>query len=130
MIVQARKQYKVTSEESVPMKTRDGITLYADIVRPDSAERFPVLLIRTPYGKKGSADPQWPQCLVRQYGYVLITQDCRGRFESEGEYDTIFQEAADGYDAVEWAARLPWSKRPGGDDRPVLYGADAVSHRL
>jgi hypothetical protein len=31
-------------------------------------------------------------------------QDCRGRFESEGEYDTIFQEVADGYDAVEWAA--------------------------
>ena len=44
MIVQARKQYKVTSEESVPMKTRDGITLYADVVRPDSDERFPVLL--------------------------------------------------------------------------------------
>ena len=36
-------------------------------------------------------------------------QDCRGRFASEGEYDTIFQEIEDGYDAVEWAARLPWS---------------------
>jgi putative CocE/NonD family hydrolase len=40
---------------------------------------------------------------------VSVTQDCRGRWGSEGEYDTIFQEAADGYDAVEWAARLPWS---------------------
>lgn len=109
MIVQARKQYKVTSEESVPMKTRDGITLYADIVRPDSADRFPVLLSRTPYGKKGSADPNGLNASYAQYGYVLITQDCRDRFESEGEYDTIFQEASDGYDAVEWAARLPWS---------------------
>ena len=109
MIVQARKQYKVTTEENVPMKTRDGITLYADIVRPDSDERFPALLSRTPYGKKGSADPNGLNASYAQYGYVFITQDCRGRFESEGEYDTIFQEAADGYDAVEWAARLPGS---------------------
>ena len=109
MIVPARKQYKVTTEENVPMTTRDGITLYADVVRPDSDDRFPVLLSRTPYGKKGSADPNGLNASYAQYGYVFITQDCRGRFASEGEYDTIFQEAADGYDAVEWAARLPWS---------------------
>jgi len=109
MIVPTRKQYKVTTEENVPMKTRDGVTLYADVVRPDSPERFPVLLSRTPYGKKGSADPNGLNASYAQYGYVFITQDCRGRFESEGEYDTIFQEAPDGYDAVEWAARLPWS---------------------
>ena len=109
MIVPARKQYKVTTEENVPMKTRDELTLYADVVRPDSDERFPVLLSRTPYGKKGSADPNGLNASYAQYGYVCITQDCRGRFESEGEYDTIFQEAPDGYDAVEWAARLPWS---------------------
>ena len=89
MIVPARKQYKVTAEENVPMKTRDGITLYADVVRPDSDERFPVLLSRTPYGKKGSADPNGLNASYAQYGYVFITQDCRGRFESEGEYDTI-----------------------------------------
>ncbi len=109
MIVPARKRYRVTTEENVPMKTRDGITLYADIVRPDSDERFPALLSRTPYGKTGATDPNGPNSLYAQYGYVSITQDCRGRFASEGEYDTIFQEAADGYDAVEWAARLPCS---------------------
>ena len=109
MIVPARKQYRVVTEENVPMKTRDGITLYADIVRPDSDERFPTLLSRTPYGKTGATDPNGPNSFYAQYGYVSVTQDCRGRFESEGEYDTIFQEAADGYDAVEWAARLPSS---------------------
>ena len=36
-------------------------------------------------------------------------QDCRGRFASEGDYEPIFQEVADGYDAVERAARLPWA---------------------
>ena len=121
MIVPARKQYRVTTEENVPMKTRDGITLYADIVRPDSDERFPALLSRTPYGKTGATDPNGPNSLYAQYGYVSITQDCRGRFASEGEYDTIFQEAADGYDAVEWAARLPCSNgRVGRPANPIL----------
>ena len=53
--------------------------------------------------------PGWLLDLFARYGYISVMQDCRGRFESEGEYDTIFQEVADGYDAVEWAARLPWS---------------------
>jgi putative CocE/NonD family hydrolase len=109
VIVPARKQYRVVTEKDVPMKTRDGVTLYADVVRPDNNGRFPVLLSRTPYGKGGANDPNGPNTFFARYGYVSVTQDCRGRWASEGEYDTIFQEAADGYDAVEWAARLPWS---------------------
>ena len=109
MIVQARKTYKVVTEKDVPMKTRDGVTLFADVVRPDSPGRFPVLLSRTPYNKKGTDDPNGPTYLFARYGYISVTQDCRGRFQSEGEYNTIFQEIEDGYDAVEWAARLPWS---------------------
>jgi uncharacterized protein len=109
VIVQARKSYRVVTEKSVPLKTRDGVTLYADVIRPDAPGRFPVLLSRTPYNKKGSDDPNGASYLYSRYGYVTIMQDCGGRFESEGEYDTIFQEVVDGYDAVEWAARLPWS---------------------
>ncbi|MFP6815622.1 MAG: CocE/NonD family hydrolase [Pseudomonadales bacterium] len=109
MIVPARRPYGVVTETNVPMKTRDGVTLFADVARPDTDERFPVLLSRTPYGKQGVDDPNGPQQLFARYGYVAVIQDCRGRFESEGDYDTIFQEIEDGYDAVEWAARLPWS---------------------
>ena len=109
MIVPARKTYKVVTEKSVPMKTRDGVTLYSDVIRPDVPGRFPVLLSRTPYNKKGSDDPNGVSYLFARYGYISVMQDCRGRFESEGTYDTIFQEVADGYDAVEWSARLPWS---------------------
>ncbi len=109
MIVRARKTCKVVTEKNVPMKTRDGVTLYADVIRPDEPGRFPVLLSRTPYNKKGTDDPNGPNFLFARYGYVSVVQDCRGRFQSEGEYDTIFQEIADGYDAVEWSARLPWS---------------------
>ena len=60
MIVQARKEYTVVTEKNVPMKTRDGITLFADVVRPDMVGRFPVLLSRTPYGKRGMDDPNGP----------------------------------------------------------------------
>ncbi len=109
LIHRVPRQYPVVVERDVPMTTRDGITLMADIARPDAPGRFPVLLSRTPYGKGGSTDPNGPNTFFARYGYVSVTQDCRGRWASEGDYDTIFQEAADGYDAVEWAARLPWS---------------------
>ena len=56
MIERARRQYRVVHEKNVPMKTRNGHILYADIVRPDAAvgNRFPTLVSRTPYGKDGS----------------------------------------------------------------------------
>ena len=92
------------------MRTRDGVRLYADVFRPDAPGRFPVLLSRSPYGKdSAAANPNGSNIVFAQSGYVTVMQDCRGRFSSEGEYDTIFQEIEDGYDAVEWAARLPWS---------------------
>ena len=109
MIERARRQYPVVVERDLPMRTRDGVTLYADVCRPDVPGRFPVLVARGPYGKAGRTDPNGSTHFYARYGYVSVIQDCRGRFTSEGVYDPIFQEVADGYDCVEWAARLPWS---------------------
>jgi putative CocE/NonD family hydrolase len=50
-------------------------------------------------------DPAW---LARQ-GFVVIVQDTRGRGESDGDFDIVYQEVDDGYDTVEWAAAQPWS---------------------
>ncbi len=106
----AQQEYKLTLERNVPMRTRDGVTLVADIVRPDAPGRFPVLLSRTPYGKDArSQDPNGSNWFFARCGYIAVTQDCRGRFNSEGDYTPLFQEVTDGHDAVEWAARLPWS---------------------
>lgn len=106
----ARRQYGVIFETNVPMKTRDGVTLYADVWHPDAPGRFPVLLSRTPYGKESAANnPNGSNAFFARFGYVTIMQDCRGRFTSEGDYNPPFQEVEDGYDAVEWAARLPWA---------------------
>jgi len=105
----SRPQYRVIVEKDVPMKTRDGVTLRADIYRPDSSGHFPVLLSRLPYNKNLRTRPGDIDYFVER-GYVVIMQDVRGRFASGGEeYYPLIWEAQDGYDAVEWAAALSWS---------------------
>jgi uncharacterized protein len=98
----------IVSQYDVPMKTRDGVTLYADIYRPKSSDRFPVILMRTPYDKSVSwaVSPVFRMVLR---GYVVILQDVRGRYTSEGEWYPFKHEQADGFDTVEWAAALPYS---------------------
>ena len=51
MALGSRPQYHVLVEKDVPMQTRDGVTLRADVYRPDAPGRFPVLLSRLPYNK-------------------------------------------------------------------------------
>ena len=104
------EQYRVIRERNVMVPMRDGVRLATDIYRPDAPGRYPALLTRGPYGKDGYADNQehsiW---FFPQRGYVVVSQDCRARFDSEGDnYDPLFQEGQDGYDTVEWAARQPW----------------------
>src|SRR5579872_7140649 len=100
--------YKVVAERHLPMRTRDGITLYADVYRPDAPGKFPVLVCRTPYDKS-----QELALTEKDYfpprGYIVVVQDTRGRFSSEGEFYPFIHEADDGYDTIEWAAALPWS---------------------
>lgn len=124
MLERPRPEYKVTLEKNVPMQTRDGVTLKADVLRPDAPGRFPVLLSRTPYGKDGAAtNPNGSPTFFARHGYVTVMQDCRGRFNSDGEYTALFQEVADGYDAVEWAARLPWANGRVGTTGQSYLGA-------
>ncbi|MGA9508454.1 MAG: CocE/NonD family hydrolase [Candidatus Sulfotelmatobacter sp.] len=107
-------------QHDVPMKTRDGVTLHADIYRPKSADKFPVILMRTPYDKSVN----WavsPVFKMVPRGYVVIIQDVRGRYTSEGEWYPFKHEQADGYDAVEWAAALPYS-----DGKVGMIGASYV----
>jgi hypothetical protein len=102
-------QYRVLVEKDVPMQTRDGVTLRADVYRPHADGRFPVLLSRLPYDKNSRPRPGDIDYFVER-GYVVIMQDTRGRFASEGEeYYPLIWEIPDGYDAVEWAAGLPYA---------------------
>ena len=88
------------------MKTRDGVTLRADIYRPAGEGTFPMLLQRTPYNKDNAAEFGRT---AAEHGYMVVVQDVRGRYTSDGEWYTFKHESDDGYDTVEWAAALPHS---------------------
>lgn len=107
-VQESQSAYRVVVDKDVPLQTRDGVSLYADVYRPDADGRFPVLVVRTPYDK--SADMALTE---KDYfpsrGYVVVVQDTRGRFCSEGDFYPFIHEGRDGYDTVEWAAGLPWS---------------------
>ena len=93
--------YTVVTDHAVPAKMRDGVTLIADVYRPKADGKFPVLLQRTPYNRIGGARSAEQ---MSERGYVVIIQDTRGRFDSQGEFCPFRFESQDGYDSVEWAA--------------------------
>ena len=102
---------QVVLERGVPAAMRDGVNLMADIYRPGDDSRHPVLVQRTPYDRTmiGNAASDIDPLKMALAGYVVVVQDVRGRFESEGEYETYTNEADDGYDTVQWAAEQAWS---------------------
>jgi putative CocE/NonD family hydrolase len=110
-------EYKVVVEAGVRVKMRDGIALVADVYRPEAEGRFPVLLQRTPYNR---AEPASGVRLA-SHGYVVVLQDTRGRYASEGEFYPFRNEGRDGFDTVEWAAALPYS-----DGQVGMFGSSYV----
>jgi putative CocE/NonD family hydrolase len=97
-------QYAVNEDTLVFMKTRDGARLASYIARPVGDGPFGVVLQRTPYTRVlHPAGRYWAS-----RGYIFVAQHVRGRDVSDGtdfgDYDT---DVRDGYDAVEWAAKLP-----------------------
>lgn len=101
----------VTVSFDVPVQMRDGITLAADVYTPTGGP-WPVLLMRTPYGKNTYVENAWsgmdPVAVARS-GFIVVIQDTRGRFSSGGDWNPLSDDANDGFDSVEWAARLPGS---------------------
>ena len=99
-------------EKNIMVPMRDGVKLATDVYRPAEEGHFPVLLSRLPYNK----DPLGRLALAAidalravQKGYVVLFQDCRGRFASEGEFHPVFDEASDGVDTVNWIVQQPWA---------------------
>jgi uncharacterized protein len=101
---------EITVRHNVPAAMRDGTTLMSNVYRPAAGGPYPVLLTRLPYGKDLSADTTYfdPIKAARQ-GYLVVVQDVRGRYASEGKFTPFVHEFEDGYDSVEWAAGLPGS---------------------
>ena len=105
-LVMSQTAPQIVVEKNTAMKTRDGVTLRADIYRPAADGSYPVLLTRTPYNKDNTAS-FGQEGAAR--GFMVVVQDVRGRFASEGEWYPFKHETDDGYDTVEWVAALPHS---------------------
>ncbi|MEU7816907.1 CocE/NonD family hydrolase [Pseudonocardia sp. NPDC049154] len=117
-MTQDSKVHEIMIELDVPVPMRDGTVLRADIYRPANDGPFPVLLSRSPYGKDLLWDGMLDFKTMVRAGYVVINQDTRGRFTSDGEWLPWKYEREDGYDTVEWAASLPYSS-----GRVGMFGA-------
>jgi uncharacterized protein len=101
---------EIIVQKNVPARMRDGVTLVADVYRPAEEGEYPVLLTRLPYGKDMPRDPTYFDPIrAAQAGYLVVVQDVRGRYGSEGEFVPFVKEYEDGHDTVEWAATLPGS---------------------
>jgi len=104
-------EFGVAVDREVMISVRDGVRLAADVYRPSRDGkpvdgRFPVLLTRTPYDKKSTAgEGQY----YAARGYVVVANDVRGRYASEGTWRGLADDPNDGFDVVEWIAAQPWS---------------------
>ena len=103
--------FSVTLEKNLSTSVRDGTILRTDLYRPDVDGLFPTLVCRTPYDKDTYREKGHK---MAERGYLVAIQDVRGRHASEGDFRPGFFsadhcDAEDGYDTVEWAARLPRS---------------------
>ena len=114
----------VTVEKDVPATMRDGAVLRADVYRPQTDRKVPVILMRTQYGKESAQvrpmrfqSPSW----FASHCYLVVIQDIRGQYASGGTFDEYAHDRDDGYDTVEWAARLP-----GADGKVGMYGSSYV----
>jgi len=98
--------------KDIMVSMRDGVKLATDIYLPSKsgqrlAGRFPVVVARTPYNKDyASGDPV--EYWVKR-GYIVVSQDVRGRYKSEGRWRMLVDDGHDGYDLLQWIGEQPWS---------------------
>ena len=133
------RQYEVVVERGIKIPVGDGILLEADVYRPDSPEKFPVLFAPSPYSLDAQTAPikpvgftyprAWlesgdPSFYVRR-GYVMVIATIRGARGSTGYFSNIepsAQVVQDIYEAIAWLADQPWA-----DGKVGMIGASYFS---
>lgn len=112
----SRPQFGMRRDDNVGVSMRDGVTLLADVHRPDANGKHPALIAASPYPRQmqdlgapagfieaGATDFWVPR------GYVHVIANLRGTGGSGGTFGFFDpQERRDMYDLVEWAAAQPW----------------------
>jgi uncharacterized protein len=103
-------------ERKVMIPMRDGVRLATDIYRPkNTSGKVPTIWVRTPYNfnfwdvHNGVPADLTAALTAVKRGYAYVVQNERGHFFSEGNYDILGAPRADGYDAIDWMSKQPWS---------------------
>ena len=98
---------------------RDSVALYTAVYTPKAPGEAPVIIFRTPYGCGPYGAGRFPQGFEKGYlrsyvdrGYIIVMQDVRGRYMSEGDFEHVrpagsgeTDETTDSYDTVDWLVR-------------------------
>ena len=111
---------RIQLDVKVPMT--DGVNLSTDIYLPPEGGPFPTLLVRTIYDNQADWCIDMAKRAVPQ-GYAVVMQDCRGRFDSDGEFSPYFQEPEDGYDTQEWIGAQEWC-----DGNIGMFGSSYIGY--
>ncbi|MBQ7178641.1 MAG: CocE/NonD family hydrolase [Victivallales bacterium] len=105
-------------QRNIKVRMRDGIRLATDIILPEGEGPFAAVLIRTPYNRA-----MYVNSYFQQKGIALVTQDTRGRYESEGEFYPFVNEYDDGMDTLKWLKVQPWS-----NGKVAMFGDSYLAH--
>ncbi|SHL71436.1 CocE/NonD family hydrolase [Flavobacterium xanthum] len=111
------------TKKEVHIKMRDGAELFTAIYTPkDVSKKYPIIMQRTPYNSGPYGEGQFkrsisPSETMMKEGYIVVYQDVRGRFMSDGLYDNMrgfipnkkgksaIDEASDTYDTIDWLVK-------------------------
>jgi len=110
------------NKQEVTIEMRDGIKLHTTIYSPkDTSKTYPIVMQRTPYSCRPYGEDQFrskigPNTYMMEDGYIIVYQDVRGRWMSEGKYDNMrayipnkkegeVDEASDTYDTIDWLVK-------------------------
>jgi putative CocE/NonD family hydrolase len=115
------ESYDVIVKRDIRVPMPDGIYLLADRYYPRKNSKSPLVLVRSPYGRRlrGFLNGR----LLAEHGFQVLIQSCRGTFGSGGKLDPHRQERADGLATIEWMKKQEWF--PGNF---ATFGASYLGH--
>ena len=99
--------YNMIKYHNVMVPMKDGVQLATDVYLPKEDSVLPVLIKRTPYDKDRDMDQAEIEAYVNAE-YIVVSQDVRGRYASEGIFEPYVHEAEDGLTLYEWVLQQPW----------------------
>jgi putative CocE/NonD family hydrolase len=117
--------YRVETTRGQTFVTQDGVTLLADIYRPDGLQKTPTILVRIPLTR--TVSNQMRVDVIARYwakrGYTVVIQGTRGRYGSGGEFYPLLHEREDGLETLKWLQIQDWF-----DGRLAMWGGSAFGH--